>query len=171
MTDGATSRQKTRRRSRLMPAALSSTPDDGVGASSSAAEINVTPLVDVVLVLLLIFMVIAPSLERSPKLTLPSAANTEIGPTDEQRVIVGVENDGSFFVDGRPVTASGLEERLRSAAATPEVHIYIQGDKTVPYARIRRALEHIRAAGATRVSLATSRLDSETGDGLAKGTD
>lgn len=137
---------------------------EGVSSSAPSAEINVTPLVDVVLVLLLIFMVIAPSLERGPELTLPSAENTQKASTDEHRVIVGVASDGTLFVDGRPAKGSALEARLRAAASTPDINIYLQADKTIPYGRIRRALEHIRVAGATRISLEMSPLDVETGD-------
>lgn len=119
------------------------------------ADINVTPLVDVMLVLLIIFMVSAPLMTRGIKVDLPaaqSARNIEEG----QRVTVSVDKRGQFHVDGVAVFDQKLvEEVRRRGGGKPDVTVYIEGDSHAEYGRVLRAMDALRSASMTQVALVT----------------
>jgi biopolymer transport protein ExbD len=122
------------------------------------AEINVTPLVDVMLVLLIISMVAAPMLQRSINLELPATATaTEI---QEARWVVAVDREGRIRINDRPVHPELLQERMKGLAERdPGETVFLRADKLLPYGEVLLVMDTIRQAGITRVALVTVPLD------------
>ncbi|MCP3982401.1 MAG: biopolymer transporter ExbD [bacterium] len=129
------------------------------GRRTALAEINVTPLVDVILVLLIISMVAAPMLQRGINLELPATETaTEI---EESRVVVSLDRNGRIRINERPVHVELLLERMKGLAATnPTETVYLQADKLLPYGEVLLVMDKIRSAGVTRVALVTVPLES-----------
>ena len=123
------------------------------GAESGAlSEINVTPFVDVVLVLLIIFMVTAPLLVRSLEVNLPTARMRSAEATE--RVIVTVDAEGRTFVGERAVNPLLLEERLREMVALEGSREgYLQGDVSLEYGQVIEVIDTMKRAGFDRVGL------------------
>jgi len=124
------------------------------------AEINVTPLVDVMLVLLIISMLAAPMLERGIPLELPA---TETAKDIEQaQVVVSLDRDGRIRINDRPVHPDLLEDRMRALARTrPSETVFLRADRLIPYGEVLFLMDHIRKAGVTRVALVTVPLKTE----------
>lgn len=123
-------------------------------------EMNVTPLVDVVLVLLIIFMVVTPLLSKQFSLAIPTRPN-EPERTDEGRdpVVVSVDAAGRFRIQRETVADAELTDRLRRViAAQGHRTIVFDAHDDVPYERAVEALDRARAAGATTIAVATERL-------------
>ena len=117
------------------------------------AEINVTPMVDVMLVLLIIFMVTAPLLAVGVPLDLPRTTAAQLTQPKEP-VVLSLDRDGGTFVGDERVDPGDLKERLtRLAAEDPDRIVYVRGDRTILYARLMEALGIVSSAGFTRVSL------------------
>ena len=134
--------------------------DAGRGA---LAEINVTPLVDVMLVLLIIFMVSAPMLTRGIDVNLPRAASAAV--IEEDRVTVTVRRDGQFLVEGHPVVDAMLVDEVRKAGGgRGDVAVYLEGDAEVAYGRVLAAMDALRQAGIERVALVTEPLPGPPGE-------
>jgi len=124
------------------------------------AEINVTPLVDVMLVLLIISMLAAPMLERGVPLDLPAAETA--GEIQEADVIVSMDRDGKLKVNERPVHIDLLEQRMGALARTrPGETVYIRADRLLAYGEVLRVMDLVRKAGVRRVALVTVPLESE----------
>ncbi len=132
-------------------------------------EINVTPLVDVVLVLLIIFMVVTPMLSRGVKVELPETRHHEKKNDTGQQIIVSVTAEGRTFVDADPAEGEALVTLVRQALGkkgadgTREVHV--KGDRRLGYGTVRKALERIHQAGAPSVALGTEELKAEGAGG------
>jgi len=127
----------------------------GRGARQRAlAEINVTPLVDVMLVLLIISMLAAPMLQRGIPLELPSTETAvEI---DEARIVVSVDRNVTIRINDRPVHYDLFEERMKAIAVQrPGETVYLRADKLLPYEEVLLVMDRIRKAGVTRVALVT----------------
>jgi biopolymer transport protein TolR len=117
------------------------------------AEINVTPFVDVMLVLLVIFMVAAPLMMVGVPLDLPKTSAAEIARSDEP-IVVSLNRDGEIFVADAPVAADGLIERLSQVRTErPDGVVYVRGDKGVDYGRVLDLLGQVGRAGFARISL------------------
>jgi biopolymer transport protein TolR len=113
-------------------------------------EINVTPLVDVVLVLLLVFMVTAPMMSRGIDVSLPVANQPQIPPED--RITVSVRADGRVFVGDRPVNIQLLEDQLRGmTSGSPQAVVYLRADEGLRYGEVIRVVDVIKRAGVDRV--------------------
>lgn len=113
-------------------------------------EINVTPLVDVVLVLLIVFMVIAPQLEHGERVELPSVTR----PDDAQKsasmdpVTVTLAASGVIYLEKEAVTADALEGKLAELhQASPERKVVLKGDATVPYGKVRSLFARVQKQG------------------------
>jgi biopolymer transport protein ExbD len=121
------------------------------GASSPVTEINMVPLIDVMLVLLIIFMITAPMLTHGVKIELPKAssqANSEETP----HIALSIDGSGQFFWDNETIDRAGLRERLVAAAQRqpqPELHLHI--DKTTAYQVIAEVLADAAKVGMTRI--------------------
>jgi biopolymer transport protein TolR len=118
---------------------------------SPMSEINVTPLVDVMLVLLIVFMVTAPLLSAGVPVDLPKADVGPIAP-DKDPITVTIATDGQVFVKDQPVLLAGLVPRLKSLA-TGDDRIYVRGDKAASYGTIMTVMGTISGAGFTRIAL------------------
>jgi len=117
------------------------------------AEVKVTPMVDVMLVLLIIFMVTAPLLAVGVPLDLQKTSAAQLTQPKEP-VVLSLDRDGGTFVGDERVDPGDLKERLtRLAAEDPDRIVYVRGDRTILYARLMETLGIVSSAGFTRVSL------------------
>ena len=120
--------------------------------------INVTPLVDVVLVLLIIFMVVAPQMRPGPEIDLPSTSKPKEQDPQETRILVTIDEKGGLWIDDAPVAAEHLGEDLRAAAAAEEdPKIVIQAHARRPFGEVRQAMLTIEEAGFEGVGLLAER--------------
>jgi biopolymer transport protein ExbD len=130
------------------------------GRRPALAEINVTPMVDVMLVLLIISMVAAPMLQRGINLQLP--ATESASEIREARVSVSVDREGRIRINDRPVHPELLHERMKSLARTnPEETVFLRADKLLPYGEVLLVMDRIRTAGVTRIALVTVPLERD----------
>jgi biopolymer transport protein TolR len=117
------------------------------------SEINVTPMVDVMLVLLIIFMVTAPLLTVGVPVDLPKTEASVITGQDEP-LVISVNREGKIFLQETELPMDALVPRLRSITENkPDTRIFVRGDQTVAYGRIVEVMGTINAAGFTRVAL------------------
>jgi biopolymer transport protein TolR len=115
------------------------------------AEINVTPLVDVMLVLLVIFIITAPLMASSIKLDLPRSAAAQPG-TPPQSISVVVTPDGQIHLDERAVSPAQLSDELaRRAAQAPDTEVQLRADAAVPYGRVVEVMGLAQQAGLNRI--------------------
>ena len=115
------------------------------------SEINMTPLVDVMLVLVVIFIITAPLLASSIRLALPRTDAAKPGDTPKF-VTVTLDKAGSTFLDERPVTPAELADRLAQAARSdPEMEVQLRADQAVPYGRVIEVMGAAQKAGLNRV--------------------
>lgn len=120
------------------------------GRSAVKADINVTPMIDVMLVLLIIFMIVTPLIAAGFKATMPRGRNLDARPEGDNEVVLGIDERGQYFLNGRPIPNGSLEDQLRSiyASRTEDKILYFKADHNLKYARIQEAVETARAAGA-----------------------
>jgi biopolymer transport protein TolR len=117
-------------------------------------DVNVTSLVDVTMMLLIIFILVAPILNQGIELKLPEASSA--APEPEEGVRISVGPDGEIFLDGRPILPQALDDELRvRAARRPDLPVLLEGDMRLAYGTVLDVLDRARLAGLTRVSLAT----------------
>jgi biopolymer transport protein TolR len=127
----------------------------GPGSGDSIADINVTPLVDVMLVLLIIFMVTAPILQQGVAIDLPKTTAGPLAGAEEQ-LVVGIAKTGQVYLNDTPYTLSQLTEKLRAiGSAHRDRPIYVRADQAVPYGQVMRAMAAVREAGLVHIGLVT----------------
>ena len=127
----------------------------GPGSGDSIADINVTPLVDVMLVLLIIFLVTAPILQQGVGIDLPKVAAAPLASADDQ-LVVNIAKTGQVYLNDTPYTLAQLTEKLRAIGpARRERPIYVRADQAVSYGQVMRAMAAVREAGLVRVGLVT----------------
>ena len=132
--------------------------DMGGSGSKIKADINVTPLVDVMLVLLIIMMLIAPMLQKGVDVRLPQAANTTDKPETQNQTILAITADRRFYVNSLQVRESELLTRVQDALdLTTEKIILIKADEDAPYATVMTAMDELRKAGIEDIGLITER--------------
>ena len=119
------------------------------------AEINVVPLVDVMLVLLIIFIITAPLLTHSVKIDLPKASS-EPNVTRSERVEVAIRADGSLFWNGKPVEFTELTSRFAATVTkAPESELHIKADKLANYEYVARVMSAAAKSGLVRIGFIT----------------
>ena len=124
------------------------------------AEINVIPLVDVVLVLLVIFMVTAPMLYRGMDINLPKSATNTIKP--EARVVLTVERDRRVYLDKDLVPQAQLQPRLDALRRkSPEVSVFLRADRDVPYGTVVQVMDSVKKAGIDKLGMVTDPVNEE----------
>lgn len=126
------------------------------GRSQPMSEINVTPFVDVMLVLLIIFMVVTPILTQYE--ATPPYAMTATPEPDDDIITLGIDTEGAFFIENTPVADAVLATRLReelSSQPEGERLLYLRADRGASYARVLDAVEAARTAGVTTIGAIT----------------
>lgn len=119
------------------------------------ADINVTPLVDVMLVLLVIFMVTAPMMQQGVQVNLPKADTKAMTPAEES-VVVSVDKSGKLFIDKEEVPAGELRGRLSTLFANrTKKEVFLKADAGVPYGEVVRTMADIKGAGIERLGMVT----------------
>ena len=133
---------------------------------SLKADINVTPLVDVMLVLLIIMMLIAPMLQQGVAVTLPEAGNTGDKPDTQDQTVVAIDSRGAFYVQAIPVSADDLIPRVqRVLEDKKEKIVYLKGDKDAKYSAIMDAMDAFRKAQIENIALITEKKNKPGGAG------
>ena len=139
-----------------MGASLPSGNRRGRGRRAPMAEINVTPLVDVMLVLLIIFMVTAPLLVAGVPIDLPESRAGALDQNNEP-INIAIDGNGAITIDDAPVAEAALAQRLAAIAASPQPpegrRIYLRADKGLDYGRVMRVMGELNRAGLNRVAL------------------
>jgi biopolymer transport protein TolR len=122
------------------------------------ADINVTPLVDVMLVLLIIMMLVAPMLQKGVDVKLPTAANTTDKPETQGQTVVGIQANKQVYLNSVPVRQSDLATRVADAVENQtEKIVLIKADEDVDYATVMETMDNLRAAGIEDMGLITER--------------
>ncbi len=123
--------------------------------SQPMGEINMTPLIDVMLVLLVIFIITAPLLTSSLKLDLPKAEGG--GPGNAPAALaLAIDREGRMFLDDKPADAAQIADRARTAArANPDTEVQLRADSRVPYGRVAELIGVVQQAGLSRIGLVT----------------
>ena len=126
-----------------------STGNQGAGSTAVKSDINVTPMIDVMLVLLIIFMIVTPLIAAGFKATLPKGKNLDARPEGDNEVILGIDESGHYFLNGRAIADASLQDQLRSIfnARTEDKILYFKADNKLKYAKIQEAVETARQSG------------------------
>ena len=126
------------------------------GRRAPMAEINVTPMVDVMLVLLIIFMITAPLITHKIAIDLPQAAATK-NPDKPDIVTLSLDAQGKLFWNDQPVTDDEWKVRVRSAALkTPQPELHLRAEKTTQYQRLAEIMADAQAAGLAKIGFVTN---------------
>ncbi len=116
------------------------------------SEINVTPFVDVMLVLLVIFMVTAPLLQQGIDVNLPKAKGKDLPP--EERITLAIKKDGAIYMNDNPVSITDMRQKLE-AISKLNPNVYLKADKGVPYGFVVEVIGEIKDAGIERLGIVT----------------
>jgi len=119
------------------------------------SEINVTPLVDVMLVLLIIFMVTTPMLQRGTDVQLPQAEQSE--PKEEERITLTLTREGRLYLNNQEIPRANLRHRLMALTRNRERVVHFRGDAQVPYGLVIEVMDALKAAGIETVGMITER--------------
>jgi biopolymer transport protein TolR len=121
--------------------------DLGAGKGGVKSDINVTPLVDVMLVLLIIMMIVAPMLQKGVDVKLPTAANRTDKPDTQDQVVVGVTSSGQLYLNSVSVSDEELATRAKEALEIArEKIVYLKADQDASYGRVMDAMDALREA-------------------------
>lgn len=120
---------------------------------SFVSEINVTPFVDVMMVLLIIFMVTAPMMDSGLDVDLPQAKQVDNLPTDSDHLVLTVRDDGSIFLDTYQVPLNELEDKLAALVRDKDRALFLQADKNVPYGLVVDVMGRIKSAGIEKLGV------------------
>jgi biopolymer transport protein TolR len=138
-----------------------------MGPSSSSKtvknDINITPLVDVVLVLLIIFMVITPMLQRGKDVTLPKAHKTGSEDKSGNPLVVSVTSDKRVWLESNAVPIEEIEQKIADELVkNPNRRVLLKGDQSVTVGSVRRVMDHAKKAGALSVELAVEEVKGKS---------
>ena len=128
--------------------------------SSFVAEINVTPFVDVMLVLLIIFMVTVPMMAEGLEVDLPITRHVEALPTESENMVMTVRRDGAIYLDQYQVPREELQEKLRLLVKEKNKALFLQADREVPYGVVVDVMSGIKEAGIERMGVVAQRGDT-----------
>ena len=126
---------------------------------SSLADINITPLVDVVLVLLIIFMISVPVLQSGIEVAVPKTRTVK--EITEQRMVLTIDRDQNIFLGDQPINIHDLPQRLHQGGTDPAHQvIYLRADERVPFGAFASVMDAVKQAGITNISIVTQPLDT-----------
>ncbi len=133
---------------------------------SLKADINVTPLVDVMLVLLIIMMLIAPMLQKGVNVKLPEAGNTVDKPDTQTQTVVAIDSANQFWVNGLQVGKGDFADKVKAVLEDKsEKVVLIKGDQDALYSAIMQAMDDLRKAGIEDIGLITEKKEAKTAVG------
>jgi biopolymer transport protein TolR len=128
-------------------------------AEEVKGDINVTPLVDVCLVLLIIFMVVTPMLQQGVSVALPETPKPNKIPENQRQLTVSIRQDGGIFLKEKPVPEDNLQAELAAIhEQSPDREVVVKGDRRLQYKDVRNVMRLINEAGFTRVGLVTEQI-------------
>ena len=131
---------------------------------SSLADINITPLVDVVLVLLVIFMITEPVLQSGIEVNVPKTRTVK--QITEQRMVVTIDRDQKVYLNDQPINVHDLPGALLQKGADPTHQaIYLRSDERVPFGAFASVMDAVKQSGITNVSIVTQPLESKSNSG------
>lgn len=117
------------------------------------SDINMTPLIDVMLVLLVIFMITAPLMTSSLKLDLPKSDATQSGDTSPEALAVSLTSDGTLYLGDEKLDAGAFDARVSEAAKqSPDIEVQLRADQNVPYGRVAELIGRLQKAGLNRIA-------------------
>ncbi|MGE5109438.1 MAG: ExbD/TolR family protein [Acidobacteriaceae bacterium] len=126
------------------------------------AAINITPLVDVVLVLLIIFMVMAPQMRKGPDVNLPNTAKPSDQGDEREQVVVSIDSAGQLWINDRPLAGRNFDEALRTAVGNePNPKVVLRGDAKLNFREVRQTMMAIEQSGFRGVGLIAKRAGGE----------
>jgi biopolymer transport protein ExbD/biopolymer transport protein TolR len=129
---------------------------------TSLADINVTPLVDVVLVLLIIFMVTAPVIQSGIDVHVPRTKTVK--EVTEERLVITIDRDQNVYLNSQPVNINQIGQRIREKVRDPEGQsIYVRADENVPFGAFATVMDAVKQSGITNVSIVTQPLEKNVG--------
>jgi biopolymer transport protein TolR len=132
--------------------------DLGGGKGGVKSDINVTPLVDVMLVLLIIMMIVAPMLQKGVDVRLPTASNTEDKPETQEQTVVAVTADGRLHLNSVAIPDGELPRRVQEVLDTKkEKIVYLKADQDASYGRVMAAFDALREAQVENIGLIAER--------------
>jgi biopolymer transport protein ExbD/biopolymer transport protein TolR len=127
---------------------------------TSLAEINITPLVDVVMVLLVIFMITAPVLQSGIEVAVPKTRTVK--EITEQRTVLTIDRDQRIFLGDQPVNIHELAQKLTPAGSDPAHQvIYLRADAAIPFGAFASVMDAVKQAGITNISIVTQPLETK----------
>lgn len=124
-------------------------------------EINVTPFVDVMLVLLIIFMVTAPLMTQGVEVDLPTTKTVRSLPQDADHLVLSIKKDGSIFLDEYKVEGGELEDHLKRLVASQKKQLFLRADKEVAYGTVVQVMGEIKSAGIDRLGIVAEETKKE----------
>jgi len=129
---------------------------------SSLADINVTPLVDVVLVLLIIFMVTAPVLQSGIEVTVPHTKTVK--EITEERLVITIDRDQRVFLNNQPININQIGDEIHKKVRDPQGQaIYVRADENVPFGAFATVMDAVKQSGITNVSIVTQPIEKNAG--------
>jgi biopolymer transport protein TolR len=145
--------------------------NDNPQRGALASQINVTPLVDVMLVLLIIFMVTAPIIQQGVEVNLPKVKAQAL-PGKEEQFIVSITRNRELYLNDTPITPDQLSDKLRAISTErPDRQVFLRADDAVPYGEVVRTMAAIKAAGIDDVGMVTEMpVDNDDAVGAGSGS-
>lgn len=134
----------------------------GGGQNTFMSEINVTPFVDVMLVLLIIFMVTAPMMTQGLEVDLPQTRTVSVLPTDSEHLVLTVKADGNIFMDTYQVAMADLQDHVKRLVADQKKTLFLRADKNVAYGVVVQVMGVVKAAGVDRLGVVAEEDKKET---------
>jgi biopolymer transport protein TolR len=127
----------------------------GGNNNSFMSDINVTPFVDVMLVLLIIFMVTAPMMTQGVDVALPEATAEPL-PAEKEKLIISIDDKTTVFINDVPVTVDDLNEKLKRIMSNrSDREVYLKANKDIPYGTVVRVMSEIKLAGVEKLGMVT----------------